>query len=150
MVSARFQAVELPVECVGKPGHRMPISGVKASESPMNVGPVKTVLDVAILNDVADVVEIYELVMCHWPEYDEDRGHQSERNQEFAPPGTEPVHRVHRRPKISRNRAESSTLMCVRSLSTAPVIALTALCRCAEALPLRQRAPLRLCRPMPS
>ena len=45
----------------------MPIAGVEAGEGPVDVSPVETVLNVPVLDDIADVIEINEFVTGSGP-----------------------------------------------------------------------------------
>src|SRR5690349_721236 len=111
MMTAGVQMEQLPVERMGKPGQGMPVSGVKAGQGPTQVGPGEPVLDVPVLDDVAKIVKVDELVVCNRPINEEDGSRQGKTNQACAPPAPKLIYRGHRRPKISRNQTGTSTLM---------------------------------------
>ena len=72
-----LRSVEFAVECMGKPGQRVPIAGVESGERPGDAFAAQSVRHVGIVVDVGIVVEVDEIVLDGSSE--DDRHHQQQK-----------------------------------------------------------------------
>ena len=78
MVPAGVGAEQLTIQHMGKPGQRMPVTGVACGKGPDNAVSGKAGLDVLIVSNVLVVIVVYETVSVDRPERRE--GCQAQKN----------------------------------------------------------------------
>ena len=62
MMASGSQAIELTIQHMGEPGHRVPIAGRRASEGPLHPGPGQSRLNVRVFRDIHLVIVSQEFV----------------------------------------------------------------------------------------
>src|SRR5271166_2513733 len=91
MVGASIESKELAIECVRKPGQRMPVGGTRGGHRPDHCLQVEPVLHVRILQYVTEVVSPDERVMSNGAVQHSGCNRQKRTDYENLPAGAKAV-----------------------------------------------------------
>ncbi len=83
MIAARFQAVQIAVEHVGKPGQGVPEARMRRGEGPADTLRREAALNVAVVGHIDRVIEVDKIVLPDLPEDREGRHCQQQANRQY-------------------------------------------------------------------